>query len=264
MPLSFTQLCSWTLLLVVVSNLLLWENVASIPLSSNEIDDDPLFVKGLFDHAMILSKNISDLNMELRRIFTVSEISAKVFDKFLSSSSTNPYDQFMLEFLGHQELKTKNHTHCHKYTIKMPENMEESQKGIPLEDFPVLILSRIQAWNETLKNLINLLESTPVMDDDILPIYKNIETKTAELLEDTKSIFSQIYGTIENVNDHTISSILEDFQSSDEESRFFSLCKLSYCLHIDILTAKLHLQFLRCVVLVNSDSCLSHKTGTDS
>ncbi|GAB1298035.1 Prolactin-7A1 [Apodemus speciosus] len=262
----------WALMLLVVPSLLLWENVASVPLSSNETDDDPLSIKGLFDRAMIFSKNISDLNMELRRIFTVSEISAKLFDKFLSSSSSNSYDQFMLEFLGHQELLNKNLTYCHKYSIQIPEDMEEAQKVISvlvsiiidLEDFPNLILSRMQAWNETLKNLINLLETTPEMDDDILPMYKNIETKIAELLVDTKSILSQIYGTTENVDDYTSWSGLEDFQSSDEESRFFALCKLSYCLHVDIHTANLYLQFLRCVVLVNSDSCLSPKIENDS
>jgi hypothetical protein len=50
----------------------------------------------------------------------------------------------------------------------------------------------MQAWNETLKNRINLSEGTPGIDDDILPIYKNIETKIAELLEDSKSILSQV------------------------------------------------------------------------
>ncbi|XP_034366706.1 prolactin-7A1-like isoform X1 [Arvicanthis niloticus] len=264
MSLSFTQPCSsGALLLLVVSSLFLWENVTSVPLSSNETDDDPLSIKGLFDHTMILSKNISDLNMELRRIFTVSEMSAKLFDKFLSSSSSDSHDQFMLEFLGHQELLDKNLTYCHKYSIKTPEDIEEAQKVISLEAFPNLILSRIQAWNETLKNVINLLESTPGMDDDILPIYKNIETNTAELLEDTKSILSQIYGT-KNVDDYNLWSGLEEFQSSDEESRFLALCKLSYCLHVDIHTANFYLQFLRCVVLVNSDSCLSPKTGNDS
>ncbi|XP_052013546.1 prolactin-7A1-like isoform X2 [Apodemus sylvaticus] len=263
MTMSFTQPCSWALMLLVVPNLLLWEKVASVPLSSNGTDDDPLSIKGQFDGAMILSKNISDLNMELRRIFTISEISAKLFDKFLSSSSLNSYDQFMLEFLGHQEL-LKNLTYCHKYSIKIPEDMEEAQKVISLEDFPNLILSRMQAWNETLKDLINLLETTPEMDDDILPIYKNIGTKIAELLVDTESILSQIYGTTENVDDYTSWSGLEDFQSSDEESRFFALCKLTYCLHVDIHTANLYLQFLRCVVLVNSDSCLSPKIESDS
>uniref|UniRef100_A0A8C6HA57 Prolactin family 7, subfamily a, member 1 n=1 Tax=Mus spicilegus TaxID=10103 RepID=A0A8C6HA57_MUSSI len=266
MPLSFTQPCSsGALLLLVVSNLLLWENVACLPLSSNDTDDDPLSIKGLLDHAMILSKNITDLNMELRRIFTISEMSAKLIDKFLSSSSSSDSDdQFMLEFLGHQELLTKNLTYCHKYSIKVPEDMEEAQNVISLEDFPVLILSRMQAWNETLKNRINLSEGTPGIDDDIFPIYKNIETKIAELLEDSKSILSQAYGATENVADYTLWSGLEDLQSSDEETRFLALCKLSYCLHVDIHTANFYLQFLRCVALVNSDSCLSSKTGNDS
>lgn len=50
----------------------------------------------------------------------------------------------------------------------------------------------MQAWNETFRNIINLLEDMPVMGDHILPIFKNIKTKNGELLEDTKSIFSHV------------------------------------------------------------------------
>ncbi|EDL98408.1 rCG43924 [Rattus norvegicus] len=117
----------------------------------------------------------------------------------------------------------------------------------------------MQAWNETFRNIINLLEDMPVMGDHILPIFKNIKTKNGELLEDTKSIFSHFYGTTENVDDCTLWSGLEDFQSSDEESQFLSLCKLSYCLHVDIHTADLYLQLLKCMVFVNSGICLPPK-----
>lgn len=36
----------------------------------------------------------------------------------------------MLEFLGQQELLTKNLTYCHKYSIKVPEDIEEAQNVI--------------------------------------------------------------------------------------------------------------------------------------
>ncbi|KAL1765691.1 prolactin-7A1-like isoform X1, partial [Sigmodon hispidus] len=57
------------LLLVVVSNILLWEDVASVPLNNSEIDHDEIYLKKLFDHAMKLSQNIRKLNIEMRRIY---------------------------------------------------------------------------------------------------------------------------------------------------------------------------------------------------
>ncbi|CAO2595601.1 Prl7a1 [Lemmus lemmus] len=165
----------------------------------------------------------------------------------------------MLEFLGNQELLVKNLISCHNYSIKTPENMDEVQK-LSLEDFPKLILSRMQAWNDTLHNLLIILGSMPGTHDDVLSLAKDIKTKTAELFEDTKSILSKIYGTTENV-DYTIWSGLEDIQSSDEDSRFIALCKLSYCLHIDLQTVDLSLMILRCMVLVDSDKCSSPRIG---
>ncbi|OBS63874.1 hypothetical protein A6R68_07587, partial [Neotoma lepida] len=114
------------LLLLLVSNLLLWEKVASVPLSSDEIDDDQLYLKKLFDHAMILSQNISKLNIEMRRTY--------------------------------------------------------------LEDFPKLILSRLRAWNDTLKNLLTILGNRT--HNDVISLAKDIERKYAELSEDIKSILS--------------------------------------------------------------------------
>ncbi|XP_052585761.1 prolactin-7A1-like isoform X1 [Peromyscus californicus insignis] len=259
MPLSFSQPCSLgALLLLLVSNLLLWENVVSVPFSSDETDDDQLHLKDLFDHALILSQDISKLNTEMRRIFTISESSAKFFDKFLSSSSESS-DQFMFEFLGGKELLVKTLTSCHNYSIKTPENVDEAQK-ISLEDFPKLILSRVQAWNDTLDNLLTIVGSMPGMHDDILSIAKDVRTKNAELFEDAKSILNKVFGTIENV-DYTFWSGLEDFQSSDEDFRFFALCKLSYCLHVDINAVDLSLMLLGCVVLVDSDICSSSRIG---
>ncbi|XP_076429214.1 prolactin-7A1-like isoform X3 [Peromyscus maniculatus bairdii] len=248
MRLAFSQPCSLgALLLLLVSNLLLWENVVSVPLSSNETDDDQLYLKELFDHALILSQDISKLNTEMRRIFTISESSAKFFDKF------------MFEFLGGKELLVKTLTRCHNYSIKTPENVDEAQK-ISLEDFPKLILSRVRAWNDTLDNLLTILGSMPGMHDDILSIAKDIRTKNAELFEHTKSILSKVFGTTENV-DYTFWSGLEDFQSSDEDFRFFALCKSSYCLHVDMNTVDLSLMLLGCVVLVDSDICSSPRIG---
>ncbi|KAL6088717.1 hypothetical protein STEG23_000808, partial [Scotinomys teguina] len=139
------------LLLLLVSNLLLWEIVASVPLSSDEIDDGQLYLRELFVRAMILSQDISMLNIEMHRIFTISESAAIFFDKF-------------------------------------------------------------------------------------------------------------VYGTTENV-DYASWSGLENFQSSDEDFRFFALCKLSYCLHVDIHTVDLSLMLLGCVVLINSDICSSPRIG---
>ncbi|XP_055475047.1 prolactin-7A1-like [Psammomys obesus] len=254
MPLSFSQPCSWALLLLVVSNFLLWENVASVALGSSNTEDDQQSLKDQFHNTLALSQTINDQNMKLRKIFTISELSAKIFDNFLNSSLVS-LDQFMFMFLGEQKLLVKNLTSCHNYSIKTPENMDDAQ-STSLEEFPILILSRVLAWKDTLKNLLTVLGSIPGTDDDVISLVKDIERKNAKLLKDTKSILSSVYGTTENV-DYPLWSGFEDFQSSDELSQFIALCKLSYCLHVDIQTVDLYLKLLSCLVVGDSDICSS-------
>ncbi|XP_076429217.1 prolactin-7A2-like isoform X2 [Peromyscus maniculatus bairdii] len=261
MPLSFSRSCFWALLMLLVSNLLLWENVASVPLSSDEIDNDQLYLKELFDHALILFQNISKLNTEMRRTYTDTEFSEKFHHKFLSSSSES-YDKFMLEFFEDQEFLIKTLTCCHNYSIKTPENVDEAQK-ISVENFPKLILSRMWAWNNTLKNVLTILENRTGTHNDVISLAKDIERKNAVLYEDTKNILSSIYGKTENV-DYTVLTGLEDLQSSDEEFRHFALCKLSYCLRVDMNMVDICLKLLRCVVVGNSDICSSQRIRDDS
>ncbi|XP_006516644.1 prolactin-7A2 isoform X1 [Mus musculus] len=245
MSFSFSQPCPWALLLVVVSSLLLWENVASVPLSSNETDGYPLSINGLFHNAMRLTWNIKNLNMELRKTYTVNQVSEKL------------YENYMLDFIEDMEYLVKALTCCHNYSIKTPENLDEAQQ-IPFNEFPKLILSRMWAWNETSKVLLTTLRSIPGMHDDVISLAKNIETKLAELFEYTQSILNSIYGTTTTGNvEYTVFSGLEDLKSSDEEFSLFDLCKFSYCLRVDIHMVELYLKLLECVVYVSSDVCLS-------
>lgn len=50
----------------------------------------------------------------------------------------------------------------------------------------------MQAWNDTLHNLLIILGCMPGTHDDVLSLAKDIRTKTAELFEDTKGILSKV------------------------------------------------------------------------
>nr|Q9R006.1 RecName: Full=Prolactin-7A2; AltName: Full=Placental prolactin-like protein F; Short=PLP-F; Short=PRL-like protein F; Flags: Precursor [Rattus norvegicus]AAD52848.1 prolactin-like protein F [Rattus norvegicus] len=243
MQLSFSRPRPWTLLLMVVSNLLLWENVSSGNLNSNETDGDLLLHRGLFDTATRLSQDIRDLDIEFLRMYAVNEVSEKLYNKH------------MLEFIEDMDFVVKALTCCHNYSIKTPENLDEAQQ-IPFNDFPWLILSRMWGWNETSKNLLTILRSIPGMHDDVISLAQAIERKLAELFEYTQSILTLIFGPTENV-DRSIFSGLEDLKASDEELRFFALCKFSYCLRVDLQTIELYFKLLQCAVNVNSNVCLS-------
>lgn len=66
---------------MVMSNLLLWENVSSGNLNSNETDGDLLFTEGLFDTATRLSQDIRDLDIELLRMYVSTSFISGLFQK---------------------------------------------------------------------------------------------------------------------------------------------------------------------------------------
>ncbi|EGV91586.1 Prolactin-7A2 [Cricetulus griseus] len=104
---------------------------------------------------------------------------------------------------------------------------------------------------------------TKLSTDMRMEFAKAIEAQHKILLEYIMKIVSKVYDTIENV-DFTVLTGLEDLQSSDEELRHFALCKLSYCLRVDMNMVDICLKLLRCVILVTSDICLSPRVRNDS
>lgn len=54
----------------------------------------------------------------------------------------------------------------------------------------------MQAWNDTLHNLLIILGSMPGTHDDVLSLAKDIRTKTAELFEDTKGILNKVSSVV--------------------------------------------------------------------
>lgn len=60
--------------MLLVSSLLLWENMASASMDTSVSGNGEVSLKDHFDDAIILSKNISELATEIRRLFVSTSL----------------------------------------------------------------------------------------------------------------------------------------------------------------------------------------------
>ncbi|XP_008838730.1 prolactin-7C1-like [Nannospalax galili] len=251
MPRSLTNSSSArVLLLLLVSDLLLWEEVVSVPMHAKDTDHEEVTLQELFDHAITLSQNISDLATDMRMEFFTNDFSSKLFNKFMLRSTRDM--QFMANTLNT----------CHTLSINTPETIQEA-KEISLDDFLKMTLSIVQAWNVPLHHLVTELSGMPGAPSVILSRAKDIEAENKELLMRVKKILSKVHPGIEENVSYPLWSDLAHLQAADEEVRMYTLYKMSYCLRVDMHTVDLYLKLLRCLH-VNGDVCYSTGFGDDA
>ncbi|KAL1765694.1 prolactin family 2, subfamily c, member 1 isoform X1, partial [Sigmodon hispidus] len=117
----------WTLLLLLISHLLLWENVTSVPMCAMRNGRCFVSLKDMFDIAGSLSHEISK---EVSGMFT----------------------EFEKTYGAVHRLRDTAHTSCHTSSLPIPEN-----KGQAMNTHPEVLLklthSLLQAWVNPLHHL---------------------------------------------------------------------------------------------------------------
>ncbi|XP_028631547.1 prolactin-7B1 [Grammomys surdaster] len=230
---SLTQPCFWTLQILLVSNLLQWENVASVPTKGSGSGISEMLTEDLFDDAIILSQHINGLAIETRRIFISSNFSS---DMFIT---------FTLQFNRHDEFVVNGLNSCHTLSLKTPKTEKEA-KTISLSDFVKMILSILRAWENPLHHMETELKNMPGAPFAILARVKDIEVKNKILLDRIMKIAKKVKHEIHENEEYPVWSELASLQSTNEESRFFALYKLSYCLFVDTDKVEHYLKHLKC------------------
>ncbi|XP_035297614.1 prolactin-6A1-like [Cricetulus griseus] len=229
MQLSLSQPCFWTLLMLTVLNLLLWERAASVPMHASLIDHDMMSLKDLLDHAVTLSYNITELTTEIQRIF-------------LEDVQYTPGRWF-----PEREL-----TGCHTsaVSVSIPKDGAQQIHGVFLLKETISLL---EAWKYPLHHIATVLSHMEDAPNDIISRAKNIEAKTKELLADLKRILSKIQPGFPESYAYPTWNGLASLQSPDEETRFFALYNFLHCLTKDSRKVHSNLKLLQCQLLYQTD-----------
>ncbi|GAB1298027.1 Prolactin-3B1 [Apodemus speciosus] len=214
MQLSLTQPCSFsgTLLLLAVSNLLLWEEVTSLP-------NYGMPTESLYERVVWLSHYTHDL-------------ASKVFMEFEMKFGRTAWSYSLMV------------SPCHTAAIPTPENSEQVHQTNS-EDLLKVSITILQAWEEPIKHMVAAVASLPHVPDTLLSRTKELEERMQGLLEGLTTIFHRVHpGAV--VSDYTFWSEWSDLQSSDESTKNNALKALSRCVRRDTHKVDNYLKVLKC------------------
>ncbi|XP_057644161.1 prolactin-3B1-like [Chionomys nivalis] len=213
MQLSLAQLSfSGTLLLLAMSNLLLWEHASSSP-------SPRLSTGNLYQRVVELSHYTHDL-------------ASKVFADFNMKFGRSVWKQS-------QMIST-----CHTAAFRTPENREQVHQT-KSEDLLKVAISILQAWENPVKHMAIVVAGLPGASDVMISRTKELEERILGLLTGLKIILSRIQpGAVENENSFWYG--WSDLQSSDEDTRNIALYTLSRCVRRDTHKVDNFLKVLKC------------------
>ncbi|XP_059118325.1 prolactin-5A1-like [Peromyscus eremicus] len=230
MRLSLTQPSSWALLLPLLSSMLLWENVASLPMCEVINGHCQLTLEYLFNQARGLAEDINHLTLE-------------IFNEFNKEYYSGPrvLDKIPLHLL------------CHNYSFPFPDNTTEGQEIQP-EVLLKVTIGMLVGWNNTLSHvIIDLvdLESIPGVGAFISKIRKIVEdfTKLTTLLKDVKSLLNLVRLEFEEDEDYPASAGLPSSHLLNNSSRLLFYHILFGCLKYNAEKVVTHVNILRCQML---------------
>ncbi|XP_076429201.1 prolactin-3D4 isoform X2 [Peromyscus maniculatus bairdii] len=212
MPLALTLPSSGVCMLLMVSNLLLWEHVASKPSGFVSIED--LYYRG------------------------VDQSHATYF------LAADLYHEFDMKYFNSSWIKYRTLSPCHTASIHTPQSREEAHET-KTEDFLKTMINISHAWEEPLKLLISAVPTLPGASDKMLKRANVVRNRTRVLQEGMKIILSRSQKKVEN-DPYPAWSGLADLQSPDEDTRLFTLYNLVRCLKRDTHKIDAYFKLLRC------------------
>ncbi|KFO33834.1 prolactin [Fukomys damarensis] len=209
------------LLLLLLSNLFLYKNVASQPICPNEASCR-VSLRELFDRAIILSHYIHSLSSE-------------IFQEFDAQYSQGP------------GFFTQAISVCHTASISTPAGKEQAQQ-IQQKDFVILVIHLLGSWTEPLNHLITEARHLPKSPDALIAKAMEIQEQNQRLLEGLKKIGKLVDPEIIDNGNYAVWLGLPSLQSNDLESLLLAYHNLFRCLRRDTHKVDNYLKFLKCKI----------------
>ncbi|XP_036042731.1 prolactin-3D4-like [Onychomys torridus] len=212
MPLALTLPNAGICMLLLVSNLLLWEHVASKPTG-------PMSIEDLYYRVVDQSHTTYYLAADL-------------------------YHEFDMKYFNSSWIKDRRLSLCHTASIHTPESREEIHET-KTEDLLKAMINISHAWEEPLRHLVSAVPTLPGASDKMLKRASAVKNRTRVLQEGMKIILSRSHKEVEK-GAYPACSGLADLQSSDEDTLRFAFYGLVRCLKRDTHKIDTYLKMLRC------------------
>ncbi|XP_021036702.1 prolactin-like [Mus caroli] len=217
---------SWMLQVLLVSNLLLWENVYSMPMCFDMEGYSEITTEELFDSAIFMAQYISNLTTQM----------------------SEEFDANFVHSLGY---KTRNSSNCHTTSLATPastEQIQQTQSDVLLK----MMISISRAWYHPLKQLVRALATLEGPCKTMLLKVIQVKETNQEILGELKAILIRVHpGAEENV--YAAWMGLADVRSADDNTRYFALSNILHCLDSDTDKVATYLEALKCRIIHNNN-----------
>ncbi|XP_028639188.1 prolactin-3D4-like isoform X2 [Grammomys surdaster] len=225
MQLTLTLSGSGMQLLLLVSNLLLWENVASNPIASVSTEDLYHRLVEQTHNTFILA---ADVHSEFDLNFVKSRMSSWLKDRI-----------FPL---------------CHTASIHTPESRKQVHE-IKTDELLKAMINVSISWEEPLNHLVSAVTALPGASVSMQKKAVALKDKNLLILEGLQTIYNRTQDNVEENKNfgYPAWSGLEDLQSSDEDTHLFAIYNLCRCIKRDMHKIDSYLKVLRCRVVFNNE-----------
>ncbi|XP_028631498.1 prolactin-8A9-like [Grammomys surdaster] len=231
LPLSQPHFCS--VLLLVVSNFLLWEKAASVPACQKEDEHCMKPIVVTFNNALKRAETIHKLIEEMYQEFFRNEFSSRHFVVFNS------------QLIRQNQLVLRARTYCHS-TITNPPNIGPEYIYIRNKKYLKMFINFLGAWISPLYHLVFELRAMEDVPETILSKAYETEKNNRVLLDDLRWIFTKVYPTRRITEMFPTWEHLPSIKSNGKDYQLLAIFNLSHCLQVDIFYTEFHLRTLKC------------------
>ncbi|XP_028631499.1 prolactin-8A8-like [Grammomys surdaster] len=241
LPLSLPHF--WALLLLVLSNLLLWEKAASIPACEAKEGGcwDPL--EEAFKSAIERAKTQRKLAKQFYVEFFHNQFSAGQFAAL--KSKLNRQDESVVRAASY----------CHSSLTNPPKEPRELMTT-EIEKYLKILINYVGFWTSPLYHLVLELSAMKGVPETTLSKAKEIEENNRQILDDLRWILTKIYPTAEEEEEFPIWGYLSSLKSSNRSHKFLAMFNLSNCLKYDAQEILFNIEMVECRLI--PDNCLGH------
>ncbi|XP_021036333.1 prolactin-8A8 isoform X2 [Mus caroli] len=227
------QNCDWALLLLLLSNLLLWEKASSVPACMAEKSGcwNPLMET--FDSA-------------IRKAETLRTLANQFYvELYHNQFSSGKFATLTSKLVRRDEIVFRAASYCHS-TLTNPPNKGIQYITIEIPEYLKTLINYVGAWISPLFHLVIELSAMKDVPETILSKAKEIEENNREILHDLRWIITEVYPTSKKKENFPSWELLSFLKSNSRNSKFLAMFNLSHCLEYDTQFFLFHLRILKC------------------
>ncbi|XP_031215057.1 prolactin-8A9-like isoform X2 [Mastomys coucha] len=220
-------------LLLVVSNLILWEKTSSVPACQTEGDvcSDPLVIT--FNNAIQRAEVIQILAEKLHEEFYNSPFSSRQFATLVSRMNR------------HDEEVVRARNYCHSNVTNPPHHGPEYE-SIKTKKYLKMMIDFMDSWVNPIFYMVEVLSGMQNVPESIFSKFQLIELKINEISKDLMWILQKVYPKTKWWDKVIFWEYLPGLRSTEKSKKFLAMFNISHCLRFDAFYMKFHLQTLMC------------------